>query len=249
MSESVLAVPGYVPSNNRTPDLDQLWTLSGGDYKKTEESYKKEGVNYKKPPRQLKEEKWLAQVTNPNTGEFLQPEQLKAAGLLSPDYSNNKKYPIKTVYQITRLKTADGKEWLISRQMWTGLDRLGNEVPSAMDDKETWWKPNFWREQIRLDPKDQLSRMQIRTSVTGFTKEYTLPFSAKELDKIHSLRKLGDAVSMTLRVSDSSASPRKIPRYTDFRDREFDELWEWATTPKFSLDRSIKDQLNERQYG
>jgi len=29
---------------------------------------------------QLKEEKWLAQVTNPNTGEFVQPEQLKAAG-------------------------------------------------------------------------------------------------------------------------------------------------------------------------
>jgi hypothetical protein len=74
---------------------------------------------------QLKEEKWLAQVTNPNTGEFLQPEQLKAAGLVSNDYSNNKKYPIKTVYQIQRLQTADGKEWLLSRQMWTGLDRLG----------------------------------------------------------------------------------------------------------------------------
>jgi hypothetical protein len=50
----------------------------------------------------------LAQVTNPNTGEFLQPEQLKAAGLLSPDYSNSKKYPIKTVYQIARFKNADG---------------------------------------------------------------------------------------------------------------------------------------------
>jgi hypothetical protein len=202
-----------------------------------------------KPPHQLKEERWLAQVTNPNTGEFLQPEQLKSAGLVSSDYSNSKKYPIKTVYQIHRFKSADGKEWLISRQMWTGLDRLGNEVSNAMDDKETWWRPNFWREQIRLDPRDPLSKMQMRTSVTGFTKEYSLPFSAKELEKIYSLRRPGDAVSMTLRVSDTSASPREIPKYTDFRDREFDELWEWVTTSKFSLDRSIKDQLNERQYG
>ncbi len=53
---------------------------------------------------QLKEEKWLAQVTNPNTGEFVQPEQLKAAGLVSNDYSNNKKYPIKTVYRFKGYK-------------------------------------------------------------------------------------------------------------------------------------------------
>jgi hypothetical protein len=238
-----------IPAKNRTPDMDHLWSLGTADYKKTEEAYKREGIRYEKPPHQLKEERWLAQVTNPNTGEFLQPEQLKSAGLVSSDYSNSKKYPIKTVYQIHRFKSADGKEWLISRQMWTGLDRLGNEVSNAMDDKETWWRPNFWREQIRLDPRDPLSKMQMRTSVTGFTKEYSLPFSAKELEKIYSLRRPGDAVSMTLRVSDTSASPREIPKYTDFRDREFDELWEWVTTSKFSLDRSIKDQLNERQYG
>jgi hypothetical protein len=79
-----------------------------------------------------------------------------------------------------------------------------------MDDKETWWRLNFWCEQIRLDPKDPLSKMQTRTLVTGFTKECTLPFNAKELDKIYSLRRLGDAVSMTLRVSDSSMS---LPYY------------------------------------
>jgi hypothetical protein len=155
--------------------------------------------------------------------EFLQPEQLKAAGLVSNDYINNKKYPIKTVYQIIRLKTADGREWLLSRQMWTGLDRLGNELPQAMDDKESWWKPVFIYEQMRLDPKDPLGKMQKRTSV--------------------------NSVSMVLRVNDPSVLPRGIIKYSDFRDREFDELMEWATTPKFNLDRSVKDQLSERQYG
>ena len=35
----------------------------------------------------------------------------------------------------------------------------------------------------------------------------------------------------------------------NFKNRHFDELWEWATTPRFSLDRSVKDQLQDRQYG
>jgi hypothetical protein len=51
--------------------------VGSANYKKTEEAYKREGVKYEKLPMQLKEEKWLAQVTNPNTGEFLQPERLK----------------------------------------------------------------------------------------------------------------------------------------------------------------------------
>ncbi len=133
--------------------------------------------------------------------------------------------------------------------MWRGLDRLGNELPQAMDDKESWWKPVFIYEQIRLDPKDPLGKTQKRTSVNGFTREYTVPFSAKELDKVYSLKRPGDSVSMALRVSDPSVLPRGITKYTDFRDREFDELMEWATTPKFNLDRSVKDQLSERQYG
>jgi hypothetical protein len=217
MSTSTAATT--IPPKNRTPDLDHLWSVGSADYKKTEEAYKREGVRYEKPPLQLKEEKWLAQVTNPNTREFLQPEQLKAAGLVSNDYSNNKKYPIKTVYQIQRLQTADGKEWLSSRQMWTGLDRLGNELPQAMDDKESWWKPVFLYEQIRLDPKDPLGKMQKRTSVNGFTREYTVPFSAKELDKVYSLKRPGDAVSLVLRDSNASNPPRALEKYTDFRDR------------------------------
>jgi hypothetical protein len=52
-------------------------------------------------------------------------------------------------------------------------------LPQAMDAKESWWRPIFLYEQIRLDPKDPLGKMQKRTSVNGFTREYTVPFSAK----------------------------------------------------------------------
>jgi hypothetical protein len=43
-------------------------------------------------------------------------------------------------------------------KMWIGLDRLGNELPQATDDKGSWWKPIFLYEQIRLDPKDLLAK-------------------------------------------------------------------------------------------
>ena len=42
-------------------------------------------------------------------GEFINTEQLEAAGLVSNEYSNNTKYPIETVYQILKLT--------LSRQM------------------------------------------------------------------------------------------------------------------------------------
>lgn len=71
-----------------------------------------------------------------------------------------------------------------------------------------------------------------------------MPYSAKELDKIYSLKKQGDPVSFLIRVSNSSDPPRGIPNCIDFRDREFKELMQRATTPKFSLDRGVK--LNER---
>jgi hypothetical protein len=65
----------------------------------------------------------------------------------------------------------------------------------------------------------------------------------------NALKRPGDSVSLVLRDSNASNSPRALEKYTDFRDREFNEIMEWATTPKFNLDRSVKDQLQERQYG
>jgi hypothetical protein len=64
------------------------------------------------------------------------------------------------------------------------------------------------------------------------------------------MRKPGDKISLVLKdLITHNSKPREVPNYEDFRNREFDELEEVASTPKFSLDRSIKDQLQDRQYG
>jgi hypothetical protein len=47
----------------------------------------------------------------------------------------------------------------------------------------------------------------------------------------------------------SSEKPRQITNHEKFKSTPFDELWTEATTIKVKLDRSIKDQLQDRQYG
>ena len=83
------------------------------------------------------------------------------------------------------------------------------------------------------------------TSVV-YTKEYTLPFTLENLEQLWALRR--PKISLSIRNESTGDSPdRGIERYEDFK-KPFDELWEWATTPRFSLDRSVKDQLQDRQY-
>src|SRR4030095_15751889 len=80
---------------------------------------------------EMAEEKCFSQVKNPNTVECFQLENLKALGILPADFKDGEKpknYPIKEVDTITRIKKADGTEWLASTQTWTGLDRNGNEL-------------------------------------------------------------------------------------------------------------------------
>jgi hypothetical protein len=93
----MLNAPNIVIPRHPTKDFELLRQLDTGDLNKTEQFYKENGILYKKPPGQQKKERFLAQVTNPNTGQFLQPETLKAVGAVPQNYENNKKYPIKTV--------------------------------------------------------------------------------------------------------------------------------------------------------
>jgi hypothetical protein len=109
------------------------------NYQKTQELFEKEvnkvpGLKYEKSGEQLSEEKWFAQVKNPNTDEFFQLEDLRAVGAVPADFRKDekpKKYPVKKIDEIIRIKKADGSEWLVSRQTWIGLDRLGNDMTSV----------------------------------------------------------------------------------------------------------------------
>ena len=42
--------------------------------------------------------------------------------------------------------------------------------------------------------------------------------------------------------------PYSIDSFEHLKTRNFDELWDWATTPRTKMDRSVNDQLQDRQY-
>jgi hypothetical protein len=118
------------------------------NYEKTQWLFNSEpnrapGLNYIKSGEQLAEEKWFAQVKNPNTGEFFQLEDLRSVGAVPADFRKDeklKKYPVKKIDAIIRIRKADGSEWLKSRQSWVGLDRLGNDILKTFVDPELYDK-------------------------------------------------------------------------------------------------------------
>ncbi len=61
------------------------------NYQKTLELFNKEpnkvpGLKYEKSGQQVDEEKWFAQVKNPNSGEFFQQEDLRTIGSVPADF-------------------------------------------------------------------------------------------------------------------------------------------------------------------
>lgn len=230
------------------------------NYSKTQEIFEKEvnkapGLKYEKSGEQLSEEKWFQQVKNPNTGEFFQLEDLRAVGAVPADFRKDekpKKYPVKKIDEIIRIKKADGSEWLVSRQTWIGLDRLGNDMTKCFVDPELYDKPVFNYQSKPVNPKDVFSKTERKAVSVTYIKEPTVPFTPKNLEQLYSTcsnhtdRK---SISLVIKNEETDQSPRSVTNHEEFKNRQFDELWEWATTPRFSLDRSVKDQLQDRQYG
>jgi hypothetical protein len=96
------------------------------------------------PHRHNKEKEWLKKVKSARTNDFYQAEDLIRRELVPADWKPPHKdakgkplrYPIKHVNEIIRKRLSDGTEWLLSRQMWIGLDQAGNELHISMIDKE-----------------------------------------------------------------------------------------------------------------
>jgi hypothetical protein len=80
------------------------------------------------------------------------------------------------------MKTADGKEWLKSKQQWIAVDSQGNEIMKAFTDQEVWDKPIFEYGMKQMDPKNPDSPKEHAViGVKGFTTQYSMPFSEKNL--------------------------------------------------------------------
>jgi hypothetical protein len=230
------------------------------NYSKTQELFNQEpnkapGLKYEKSGDRLSEEKWFEQVKSPITGEFFQLEDLRAIGAVPADFRKDekpRKYPIKKVDSIIRIKKADDSEWLKSRQTWIGLDRLGNDILKTFVDLELYDRPVFAYRSKQANPKDVFSKTERKAISVTYEQEPTLPFTPENLEQLYSTcsnpadRK---TIFLVIKNEGTDQSPRSITNHEDFKNRPFDQLWEWAITPRFSLDRSYRDNLESTHIG
>jgi len=226
------------------------------DYQRTEQMFKSEGIEhlYKRPLGQLDDELFHAKVTNPETATFYQISDL------SLDYRKNlknKTYPVREVYQIIRIKRVDGTEWLKSRGRIVGLDRLGNEVEHSFTDPEVYFKPWTQYAMVDIDSKDSSKGKERKCVAAGINelkpelKEYTFAFSPENFDVLFKQRpgQSNESVSLAISHEGSSEKPRQITNIEQFRNSSFDDIWQEAITPKYKLDRSYKDNLEDSHIG
>jgi hypothetical protein len=77
-------------------------------------------------------------VISPDTKTYYQVSDLPVE---YRKLGEDRKYPIRQVLQIFRIKRVDGTEWLKSRGRIVGLDKVGNEVEHSFVDPELYYKP------------------------------------------------------------------------------------------------------------
>lgn len=195
--------------------------------------------------------------SNPQTEDFIQWSDLKQRENLDPpdEIAAKRKYPIKAVNSIYRAQSLDGKEFLMTRQTWTGLDMNGNEIQKSFDDMETWLRPFIRYESRPVDPRNRWSKLERKvTGVSSEVKTYDKAFGPQALDELYTLRS-SSCQLIILKVDEAGrklGNPYIIKKYEDFRNRAFDDLYAWALTPRTQDQTKLgKEETNERnkQYG
>jgi hypothetical protein len=220
------------------------------DYKKTENIFVEQGItkHWKKPLELLDDELFEAKVINPDTITYNQVSDLPVE---YRKLGEDRKYPVRQVLQIYRIKRADGTEWLKSRGRIVGLDKAGNEVEHSFTDPEMFYKPVTRYEFRKNDPKNEYSHSERVCVEAGINPhdyrytEYTLPFNEENFQNLYKMRptESSSSVSLVIWAEGASDRPRQITDLELFSKKPFDDLWLEAITPRYKLDRSYKDNL------
>jgi hypothetical protein len=74
--------------------------------------------------------------------------------------------------------------------------------------------------------------------------KYTLPYSPENVQKLYDMRN-GNCTLVLKDESKGDRSPYSIESFEAFSSRGFDDLMEWASTPRWKLDRSARDNLDD----
>ena len=135
----------------------------------------------------------------------------------------------------------------MSRQFWTGLDQSGNPISKSFNDKE------FFDDILPIytvkpeNPRQRDSKMIREVTSIEHRRKYTVPFKAETVKNLYDMKN----GSCALAIKDESVDrpPYSVESLNHFMTRDFEELWSWASTPNYKMDRSYKDNLEASHIG
>jgi hypothetical protein len=78
--------------------------------------------------------------------------------------------------------------------------------------------------------------------------KYTEPFTPDTAQKLYDMKN-GKCSLCIIDESGAAHYPVNVPSFEHFKTRPFDELWEMVTTPKYKMDRSYGDNLDNSHIG
>jgi hypothetical protein len=134
-------------------------------------------------------------------------------------------------------------EWLMSTQELYGLNDIGNVLNISMNYKERYDDIRPVYTSKAKDPKDRDSEMILEISSIGHRTKYTMPFTSENCDALYAMR--NGQCNLVLKDESKDRSPYAIDSLNHLKTREFDELWEMLSTPKYKMDRSYGDRLDD----
>lgn len=149
--------------------------------------------------------------------------------------------------EIIRKRLADGSEWLTSRQQHWGLDMAGNPINQTFNDKE-FFDDILPIYTVKPKTKERDSEMIREIKNIEHRKKYTLPFTAENVQKLYDMRN-GRCNLVIIDESRGDKPPVSVESLEHFKTRQFDELWDMVAIPRYKMDRSYGDHLDDTQYG
>jgi hypothetical protein len=132
-----------------------------------------------------------------------------------------------------------------------GLDQLGNAINISMNDKECYDDVLPIYGQKPEDPKANpnfrdtkmirvIDRLEPRI-------KYTEPFTPETAQQLYDMR--NGKCGLVVIDGSSDHPPVNVPSFESFKNSSFQELFELVTTPKYKMDRSYGDNLDNSHIG
>lgn len=130
----------------------------------------------------------------------------------------------------------------MSRQFWYGLNQAGNAIGKSISDKE-WFDDIMPIYTVKPENSRQQDSKMIRevTRSIEHRRKYTVPFKAETVQKLYDMK--NGKCSLAIKDESVDRPPYSVESLNHFMTREFDELWNWASTSNYKMDRPYKDNL------